>query len=63
MLMSLQTASKASVPDGEKPQPDASAAFITSPLPSQHPGLQSDVMLHLRALQQDGHPSLQLHLW
>lgn len=57
-----QTAPKASFPDGEKPQPDASAALLWSPFPSQHPRLQSELLLHLRALQQGWHASLQLHL-
>lgn len=55
-----QTATKASVPDSEKPEPDASAAFIVSPLPSQHPRLQPDIMPHLTAFQQGGHAALQL---
>lgn len=58
----LQTTTKASVPDSEKPEPDASA-FIASPLPPQHPRLQPDIMLHLRSLQQGGHATLQLHIW
>lgn len=63
MFVCLQTASEASFPNGEKPQSDASAAFFSSPLSSQHPRLQSDFMLHLRAFQQGGHATLQLHLW
>lgn len=62
-VLCVQTAPEASVPDGEEPEPDASAAFLRSTLSSQHPRLQSDLVLHLRALQQGGHASLQLHLW
>ena len=60
--MSLQAATEACVPDSEKPQHNASAAFIASPLPAQHPGIQSDVVLDLEPLQQGGHTQLQLHL-
>lgn len=60
--MCLQTSPKASVPDSEEPESDASAAFA-SPLLPQHPRLQSDVMPHFGALQQGGYAALQLHIW
>lgn len=63
LSLTLQTATKASIPDSEKPKPDASAAFFAGPLPPQHPRIQSDIMLHLGALQQGGHTTLQLHIW
>lgn len=63
MIVSLQTSAKACVPDSEKPQPHASAAFPVSPLPTQHPRLKSNVLFHIRALQPGGHPRCQLHIW
>lgn len=63
MFVFLQAATQASVSDSKEPEPDAPAAFIAGPVPPQHPGLQSDVMPHLRALQQGGHAALQLHIW
>lgn len=59
----LQAPTKASFPDGEKPEPDASAAFIARSVPSQHPGIQSDVVPHVGSLQPCGHTALQLYLW
>lgn len=59
----LQTATKTSFPDSKKPEPNASAAVIARPVPSEHPRIQSDIMPHLRALQPGGHTALQLHLW
>lgn len=59
----LQAPTKASFPDGEKPEPDASAAFVARSVPSQHPGIQSDVLPHVESLQPCGHTALQLHLW
>lgn len=58
----LQAATETSVPDSKKLEPDASAAVITCPLSPQHPRIQSDIMFHLRALQQGGHATLQLHI-
>lgn len=59
----LQAPTKASFPDSEKPEPDASAAFVARSVPSQHPGIQSDVLPHVGSFQPYGHTALQLHLW
>ena len=58
VFVCFQAPSKASVPDGEKPQLDAAAA-----LGAEHPRVQSDVVFNIRALQQGELAALQLHIW